>query len=254
MTPPVNTKLQLPVIGVVMATLEGGALCMQRINRDAAAQGRIAPAMVASCPPSNRANHLLELLNERRYEEVARFFSPMLSGVQSAGASFAVIPANTAHFAFEEIRRLSPIPLLNILDAVSDRCSALRCRRVGVLGTRATMSGNLYGGSLSARGIETVPVDEKSMSLVHGLIVDELIKGMFTQNSIDLIQAVIAKLQSDGADAVILGCTELPLLLQHTESSALLVDSTRVLAQAALDFACPNPKPLSHEESTHVIR
>lgn len=223
-----------------MATLEGGTLCHQEIGRQAALRGIGRPAIVACSPASDQVEDLPETLASGDFSCVGPLFGELIGQLKAAGATFAIIPANTVHFAFDQIASRSPLPLLSILDVVARNCVAQGYRRVGILGTAATMQGRLYDTPLDVMNIATVYPDEADMQMVNRIILDELINGIFLPSSRDYLQALAHKLHTRGADAIILGCTELPLIMLAEKAAMPMIDSTRLLAADALDFAVRN--------------
>jgi aspartate racemase len=154
-----------------------------------------------------------------------------------AGADFAICPDNSAHLAWPHLRDISPIPWLHIVEVVGAEARARGVRRVGVLGTRFTMGGTLYPDVLSPMGIETIVPEAGDMALVDAIIFDELVNGEFTDASRAAYVEVIERLADRGCDAVALACTEIPLLVGPGDSPLPVLDSTRLLASAALQHA-----------------
>jgi amino-acid racemase len=155
----------------------------------------------------------------------------------AAGADFAICPDNSAHLAFTEVEAGSPIPWLHIARVVGDAAARGGARRVGVLGTRFTMDGPVYREALGALGIGTVVPDRADAEVVDRIIFDELIHGVFRAASRDIYRAVIDRLAERGCDAVALACTEIPLLVGPDDSALPTLDSTRLLARAAVERA-----------------
>jgi len=160
-----------------------------------------------------------------------------LCALSAAGAEIGLMATNTFHRVFEEVASSVPIPLISILDVVSDRLGELGCRRAALLGTRITMSGAFYPDRLSARRIETVVPTDAEQEAIDRIIFDELSRGAASAGSKAALLAIAERLVETGADAVVLGCTELPLLLGQDDVSVPVLDTTVLHADAALEAA-----------------
>ena len=155
----------------------------------------------------------------------------------AAGAEFFVCPDNTAHIALESPGEPFPIPCLHIGEVVADRGLADGRRKIGILGTEWTMTGPVYPGALGRRGLEWEIPDEADRKCIHDVIFDELCLGVFRDESRDADVRIIERLAARGCDAVALVCTEIPLLIEPEDSPLPVLDSTRLLAKAAVDVA-----------------
>ena len=131
----------------------------------------------------------------------------------------------------------SPIPWLHIVEVVGDVAAARGLSKIGILGTRFLMDGNLYREVLSDRGIEAVTPDNEQRERINSFIFDELVKGTFESSTREYFRNVVADLANRGCDAVVMGCTEIPLILGQEDVKLPLLDSTRLLAKAALEEA-----------------
>jgi aspartate racemase len=161
--------------------------------------------------------------------------------VAAAGADFAICPDNSAHICWEPLQAATPLPWLHIADAVTARAVELGARRVGILGTRFTMGGPVYPAAFGASGIESVIPDRDDFELVDRIIFDELVNGVLRVESRHAYHGVINRLAGRGCDAVALVCTEIPLLIRPDDSSLPTLDSTRLLARAAVERAIGHP-------------
>lgn len=234
-SPPMAT--QESVIGLAILTIEGGALCYQEIGRQAFSRGIKCPSIVAASPPSGDAGALLSALAKGELEAARPVFQQLLVRLVAAGATFAIIPVNTAHLAFERIADGSPLPLVNILDVVAGTCRRGNFSKVGVMGTGATMRSQLYDRVLSAAGIECLYPQEVDINRIDQIIFEELIKGRFTAEAHRYLASIAKQLEALGAQAIILGCTELPLVMDASMATIPFLDSTQLLAIHALDLA-----------------
>ena len=161
-----------------------------------------------------------------------------LKALAAAGADVGLLATNTFHKVFDEIAASVPIPLISIVDVVAGRLGELGCRRAGLLGTRFTMDGAFYPDRLSREGIETIVPGPVEREQIDRVIFEELSRGVTTVESKAALVAISDRLVTEeGADAVILGCTELPLLVTDADVSAPVLDSTVLHADAALAAA-----------------
>jgi len=154
--------------------------------------------------------------------------------VAKAGADFIICPDNTIHQAFDRAAEKSRLPWLHIAEIVATEAARHNYTRVGVLGTRYLMEGPVYATKLATHGIEHLIPTTNERKRINRIIFDELVNGQFSADSRIYFIKVIDRLKSQGCDAVILGCTEIPLLVSQEDSSLPTLDSTRLLARAAL--------------------
>jgi aspartate racemase len=168
------------------------------------------------------------------YRGVARFMLDSTHVLAAAGADFVICPDNSAHRAFAHVEAESPLPWLHIARVLGAEARRRGHRRVGVLGTRFTMGGPVYGEALTPLGIETVTPEGADFETVDRIIFAELVDGVFLDSSRQAYNAVIARLRDRGCDAVALACTEIPLLVREEDSPLPTLDSTRLLAVAAV--------------------
>jgi aspartate racemase len=151
-----------------------------------------------------------------------------------AGADFLICPDNTIHQAFELVQPHSPLPWLHIAEEVAREALRRGFRRLGILGTHWLVASDVYPGKLRAHGLEFVRPQEDERIAVGRLIMDELVCGVQTPRQVEVLRGVIEGMKAAGCDAVVLGCTELPLVLHDGNSPLPTLDSTRLLARAAL--------------------
>src|SRR5919199_718510 len=161
----------------------------------------------------------------------------------AAGADFFVCPDNTAHIALESEGEPFPLPGLHIGEVVADEAQSQGYRKIGILGTKWTMTGPVYPGALGRRGLEWAIPDEADRKVVDDIIFDELCLGTFTDQSRDAYVRIIDKLEEEGCDAVALVCTEIPLLITPEVSPLPTLDSTRLLAREAVTSALEERRP-----------
>ncbi|MEA5452866.1 aspartate/glutamate racemase family protein [Leptolyngbya sp. CCNP1308] len=157
--------------------------------------------------------------------------------LQMAGAGMVLICANTMHRLADDIEARISIPLLHIADVTADCVKAQRLQRIGLLGTRFTMEQDFYRDRLTQHGLEVLVPDAAGREAVHQIIYDELCQGRFTPASRETILALCEQLATAGAEGVILGCTELELLVGDATAAVPLFPTTRIHAEAAVELA-----------------
>ena len=150
------------------------------------------------------------------------------------GADFLICPDNTVHQALSYIEQRSPLRWLHIAEVVAAKAAERGFRRLGLIGTRWLVESEVYPEKLTARGLEYVRPGADEREEINRIIMDELVYGVFKSEAIAYHQRVIGRMKAQGCDAVILGCTETPLIMNDTNSPLPTLDSTRLLAEAAL--------------------
>ncbi len=170
---------------------------------------------------------------ERAGTDMAAIFEEM----RKTGVDFGLICANTPHRALPNVVSGTTLPILSIIDATADSVIHAGMRGVGLLGTKFTMREDFYRKGLADRGITAVVPDDDEIDEINRVIYEELVKGIITDESRELIKEIIGWLIEEGAKGVILGCTELPLLISQKDSPVPIFDTTRIHAEAALKKA-----------------
>jgi aspartate racemase len=150
------------------------------------------------------------------------------------GADFLICPDNTIHRALPHIEARSPLPWLHIAEVVAAHAVERGFLRVGLTGTRWLVDSEVYPEKLAARGVECVRPSVAERAEINRIIMDELVRGIVEAAAVSYLKGVIDRLKGEGCDAVILGCTEIPLVIDDSKSSLPTLDSTRLLARAAL--------------------
>lgn len=183
--------------------------------------------------------HEIEVLQHRGdWERAARRMIRATRALQRAGADFAVLCTNTMHLLADEVQAAVNIPLLHIADATADAIHAAGLSRVGLLATRFTMEKDFYKGRLIEKhGLEVLIPDKVERNLVHEIIYNELCAGCISDHSREQYRAIIRRLTDAGAQGIILGCTEIGLLLRQDDSPVPLFDTTLIHAKAAVELA-----------------
>lgn len=234
-------------IGIVAVGAEGPALCYRTICAEATSV--FGPH---THPEISMHNYPLadyvRFIKAARWEEVGAMLLSSAAKLQKSGAEFLICPVNTVHQALDLIRAASPLPWLHIAEEVGDVAMQRGFRRVLVLGTKPLMEGPVYPSKLKARGIETDIPPPNRRTQIDSFIFEELLRGEFKESTRSVFREIIAEGKRQGNDAVILGCTEIPLLIDDRDSSLPTLDSTRILARAAIREAqtseprAPNPE------------
>jgi aspartate racemase len=223
-------------IGIVACSAEGAALCYRTICLEAAElMGKHThPEITMHTHPFNEYMGPIEGGN---WDVVAELMLTSAEKLAAAGVDFAICPDNTIHQAFDRFIQKSPIPWLHIAQVVASEAQRQGYHRLGILGTRWLMSGPVYSAKLTEMGIDREIPEEIERERIHQIIFDELVNGLFTESSLAYLVEVIHGLKEQGCDAVVLGCTEIPLLVAPEDSPLPTLDSTRLLARAALNKA-----------------
>jgi len=223
-------------VGIVGCSAEGAALCYRTLCAEA-------PALMGehAHPEVTLHTHpLADYMVQIRRGDWAGVAELMLSSVRklvAAGAEFAICPDNTIHQALPLVEQRSPIPWLHIARVVAQEAQRRGYRRLGILGTRYLMEGPVYPDALRLEGIAWEIPDEPDRERIDTIIFRELVNAVFREDSRLYFNAVMEKLKARGADAVVLGCTEIPLIVRPDDTPLPTLDSTRLLARAALGYS-----------------
>jgi aspartate racemase len=220
-------------IGIVACSTEGAALCYRTISLEGAQMiGRHNHPEVSL--HSFSLAEYMKRIDGNDWAGVAELMLGSAEKLAKAGADFLICPDNTIHQAFDLVEHRSPRPWLHIAREVATEAKRRGHRRLAVLGTRYLMEGPVYREALKAAGIEhRVPGAEQRERINH-IIFDELVNGELLPRSLAYHIEVIRELKDEGCDAVVLGCTEIPLLVTAEDSPLPPLDSTRLLARAAV--------------------
>ncbi|HZY19597.1 MAG TPA: amino acid racemase [Ramlibacter sp.] len=220
-------------IGIVGCSAEGAALCYTTICTEGAALlGPHAHPQVSMHTPSLAA--YVDCLDRGDLPGVAALMLDSAQRLAAAGADFLVCPDNTIHQAFDLVAPRSPRPWLHIAEVVAQSAAARGWGRVGLLGTHWLVRSEVYPQRLAAHGVECVRPADADRDLLGRLIMDELVAGVFRWATVAAFQQAIERLAQRGCEAVVLGCTEIPLVIGDHNSALPTLDSTRLLARAAL--------------------
>ncbi len=223
-------------IGIVACSYEGAALCYRTIcNEGSSFLGEHAH------PEVSLHNHPLrdymKYIVTGDWDGVAGLMLSSARKLQSIGAEFCITPDNTIHQSFSVVVQGSPIPWLHIAEEVANVARKCDYKNIGVLGTKYLMEGPVYAESFKDRSIRYCIPNEDQRVTINGIIFSELVYGIVKEESKKFFLSVIDELKSRGCDSVVLGCTEIPLIVLPDESPLPTLDSTRILARAALQYA-----------------
>ncbi|MEV0620544.1 aspartate/glutamate racemase family protein [Nonomuraea sp. NPDC050404] len=178
-----------------------------------------------------------DLIFAGRWDEVGAMLADAGVKLETMGAELLLICSNTFSRVNDEVERAANVPVLHIADAVGAEVSAKGMRKVGLLGTRFTMEESFYVDRLAGHGFEVLVPERDEREMVHRVIFDELVRGMLRPSSRDAYVRAIAGLADQGAEAVILGCTEIELLISDKDTAIPLLPSARLHAEAAAGIA-----------------
>jgi aspartate racemase len=223
-------------IGIVAVSAEGAALCYRTVCVEGAALlGRHAHPQVTmhTYPLADYMRHI----EAGKWDAVGEILLSSAEKLRKAGADLLICPDNTAHQAVDIIRDQSPLPWLHIAEEVAAVATTRGFKRLLVLGTLYLMEGPVYPAKLRPKAIEHEIPDVEAIERINTLTFDELVYGRFEESTRSYFRHVIREAQGRGCDAVILGCTEFPLLISDADSPLPILDSTRILARAALHAA-----------------
>jgi len=223
-------------IGIVACSYEGAALCYRTIcNEGSEFMGE------HSHPEVSLHNHPLSeymrFIETGNWEGVADIMISSAGKLKNSGADFLISPDNTIHQAFSSVLKRTPLPWLHIGEEVATEAGANKYKKLLVLGTRFLMEGPVYPEVLRRNGIGFLTPSQEQRVKINSIIFSELVYGVIRKESKRYFLDIVDEFRIKGCDAVILGCTEIPLLVLPDESSLPVLDSTRILARAALKHA-----------------
>jgi aspartate racemase len=220
-------------IGIVACSTEGAALCYRTISLEGAQVLGAHDHPEVSLHSHSLARYM-KSIEAGDWAGVAELMLSSADKLARAGADFLICPDNTIHQAFDLIEHRAPRPWLHIAREVAAEAKRREFRRLAVLGTRYLMEGPVYPLALKAAGMEHRIPKAEQRQRINEIIFDELVNGQFLPRSLAYYVEVIRSLKDEGCDAVVLGCTEIPLLVTPESSPLPTLDSTRLLARAAV--------------------
>jgi aspartate racemase len=220
-------------IGIVACSAEGAALCYRTV----CIEGSELLGAYGHPEVSMHTHSLAEYVPHIARKDWAGVGELMLSSARKlagAGAEFLICPDNTIHQAMPYVAPRSPLPWLHIAEVVADRAVERGFRRLALTGTQSLVDSGVYPERLAQRGLACVKPNAAERDAIERIIFDELVNGVFTPEAVTCFQRIIERMKGEGCDAVVLGCTEIPLIMNDENSPLPTLDSTRLLARAAL--------------------
>ena len=223
-------------IGIVACSAEGASLCYRTV----CAEGARLLGAHAHPEISMHTHSLAEYMKciyRGDWQGVGELMLSSANKLAKAGADFLICPDNTIHQAFSYVEPRSPLPWLHIAEIVAAQAVERGFRRLGLSGTRWLVESEIYPEKLTARGVGFVRPRPAEREEINRIIMDELVYGVFKPEAVASFQRLIGWMKNEGCDAVVLGCTEIPLIVNDANSPLPTLDSTRLLARAALHRA-----------------
>lgn len=223
-------------IGIIACSAEGAALCYRTICSEA-------PQLMGEHMHPEISMHTFPLgeymvhIKNGDWKKVADLMLSSTEKVAGMGADFAICPDNTIHESFELVIKKSPIPWLHIAEEVAKKAEDSGYKKLAITGTKYLMDGPVYPGVLKKFDMDFEIPDKPSREKIDAIIFKELVNGIFSEKSRRYFNEVIDELKRYNCDAVVLGCTEIPLLVKPDDCPLPTLDSTRLLARAALNLA-----------------
>ncbi len=226
-------------IGIVACSAEGASLCYRTICVEGSElMGPYAHPEVSMHTPS-LADYMAHIYRGD-WAGVGEVMLASAHKLARIGADFLICPDNTIHQALPHVLPRSPLPWLHIAEVVADHAVARGWRRIGLTGTRWLVDSEVYPEKLAAHRLDYVRPSPEERDECNRIIMDELVQSVFKPQSVTYFEQVIGRLKDQGCDAVVLGCTEIPLIINDGNSPLPTLDSTRLLARAALRRAAGN--------------
>lgn len=223
-------------IGIVACSYEGAALCYRTIcNEGSLYLGEHAHPEVSL--HNHPLREYMKFINKGDWEGVADIMLSSAEKLYKAGAEFCISPDNTIHQSFMSVIKRSPLPWLHIAEEVAKIVKKNNYKKAGILGTKFLMEGPVYPEVLDRWGIDYCIPEKDERIKINNIIFSELVYGKILEGSKRFFLDVVSDLKSKGCDSVVLGCTEIPLIVLADESPLPVLDSTRILARAALIYS-----------------
>jgi aspartate racemase len=227
-------------IGIVACSAEGAALCYRTVCLEGALFLGAFDHPEVSMHTHALAEYM-KCIDRGDWPGVGELMLSSANKLAKAGADFLICPDNTIHQALPWVIRRSPLPWLHIAEVVAAQAAERGFRRLGIIGTRYLVDGEVYPEKLTARGLGYLRPNTTERAEINRIIFEELVAGVFRPEAIAYFQRVMGRMKDEGCDAVVLGCTELPLVMNDANSPLPTLDSTRLLARAALHRAAHSP-------------
>ena len=223
-------------IGIVACSAEGAALCYETVCVEGAALMGEHDHPEVSMHTHSLAEYM-KCIYRNDWRGVGELMLSSAEKLAKIGADFLICPDNTIHQALPYFESRSPRPWLHIAEVVAGEAASRGFRKLGLTGTRYLVESDVYPGKFTPRGLELVRPTAEERAEINRIIFEELVNGKFDDGAVAYFQGVISRFQDQGCEAVILGCTEIPIIMNDANSPLPTLDSTRLLARAALKRA-----------------
>jgi aspartate racemase len=220
-------------IGIVGCSAEGAALCYRTICVEGEEIFGEHDHPEVSMHTFSLADYMRPI-RENNWREVGEMMLRSAEKLKFIGADFVLCPDNTVHQGLDLVREKSPLPWLHIAEVIANEAKRCGFKKIALTGTKYLMEGPVYPKQFAAVGIEMIIPEECERVEINRIIFEELVKSDFKPESIEYFRKVIARMATEGCDAVALCCTEIPLIINAENSPLPVLDSTRLLARAAL--------------------
>jgi aspartate racemase len=220
-------------IGIVACSAEGAALCYRTICVEGAELLGPHDHPEISMHTHSLAEYMKHI-HRGDWQGVGDLMLSSANKLAKCGADFVICPDNTIHQALAYVLPQSPLPWLHIAEVVAAQAVERGFRRIGITGTRWLVESEVYPEKLAARGLEYLRPNSAEREEVNRIIMDELVYGVFKPEAVAAFRRMMGRMKEEGCDAVVLGCTEIPLIMSDSNSPLPTLDSTRLLARAAL--------------------
>jgi aspartate racemase len=182
-------------------------------------------------------NELLDFVNLEKWSEISEWLLEKVEFVSHAGAEFAAIASNTPHIVFEEVRKNSPIPLLSIVEETYKEAEKLGVKKIGLLGTKLTMEADFYKKPFRTKGIEIIIPSDVERELIQNRLFTEIELGIFKDSTRDELLGIVKRMiDEDKIDSLILGCTELPLILTESKYGVPFFNTTAIHCESIVRY------------------
>lgn len=196
------------------------------------------PELIINCVDLKKYAHMLD---EDNREEQITWLVNAIDSLHKAGADFAIICSNTPHLVFDEIAAQAPIPMISIVEQTCNKAKELGIKKGGLMGTKTTMSSDFYQKVFARNGIEVIVPNNEEQEYIHQKLAKEIIQGkILDETQQDLLKIAKRLVDEAGIEGLILGCTELPLILTKDEFGIPFLNTTRLHAEAAVSYALTN--------------
>jgi len=223
-------------IGIVACSAEGAALCYRTICIEGpkflGAHGHPEVSM-----HTHSLADYMKCIYRNDWKAVGELMLSSAGKLAAGGADFLICPDNTIHQALQYVTPRSPLPWLHIAEVVAQQAVDRGFRRLGITGTRWLVDSEVYPKKLTERSVDYMRPNTSEREEINRIIMDELVYGIFKAEAVAYFQQVMGRMKKEGCDAVVLGCTEIPLIMNDSNSPLPTLDSTRSLARAALSRA-----------------